>query len=153
MATLPERERTASSVLLQMGTQKPGSLGVAREGFSQVPPAAAPVCLPEPRSLQTFSVGLHSPSSRGWPEGPDCRPRFRPQPPSPSPVFPVLAILLHPRRPHPALRSLLSFLSACRQYGPWFQRGLQNSGQKHFVQNSKGLSPRMWSFLPRSPGV
>lgn len=34
-----------------------------------------------------------------------------------------------------------------------FQRRLQDGSQSHCAQNSKGLSPRMWGFLPRSSRV
>lgn len=49
----------------------------------------------------------------------------------------------------PLLRASLStlFLSA------WFQRHIWDCSQKCFVQNSKGLSPRMWTFLSGSSSI
>lgn len=61
-----------------------------------MPPVATPARLPEPRLLPCTRVGLHSPISQGWPEGPECCPLLPTTSlSSPSPVFLVLDTLLH----------------------------------------------------------
>lgn len=149
----PSQRRRGQQALscCKWGHRSPETWGWLPGGAQPVLPAATLACQPEPRLLWRARVGPHSPASQGWPEGPECLPLL---PCSPhSLVFFVPALLLGPHHPHFELCFLLSLLSACTQCSLWFQRGFQNYSQKHFVQNSKELSPRMWSFLPGSPRV
>lgn len=74
---------------------------------------------------------------------------------------PLLVTVLSPSyQPHFCAYFLLSMLpsllSPCLlgdKAGCWFQRHAWDCSQKCFVQNSKGLSPRMWTFLPGSSSI
>lgn len=143
VAALPEEERTASFVLLQMGTQRPGNLGLAPGRLSQSPrlllwsACQSPDCYggPGPATLPSVPGDLRDQHT-------DCPP--------------VLVTVLSPsHHPHFCACVLLSMLPSLLppcllgdKAGRWSQRHAWDCSQKCFVQNSKGLSPRMWTFLP-----
>lgn len=99
MATLPEEEGTAGFVLLQMGTQKPGNLGLDPERGSASTPAAA--SLPA-----TARIAMEV---QGWQGGPGAG--TLPSPPDHGPDPPTA---LAPHASHSAVQtsSLYTLLSA-----------------------------------------
>lgn len=140
MAAIPEEKRMTTFVLLQMGTWRPGNWGWLQGGAQPVPPAVSLDYLLEPRLPWRARVGPTLLSVKRGLRDPCTAILFQSQP------CPLLSLCL------PLCFSLCSF-SLPEDNASGCSRDASRTVAKGFCSELKGLSLRMWTFLPESSRV